>query len=103
MSVFGASILCAQLLAQDQKPSPRKTPAAAITLSSVTAGRHGAELTASDLQALLDGFMPQQIELPDIAGAVVPVVQDGKVLLRRGHGHSDVDKQTPVSRQATPF
>jgi len=103
VSVFGASILCAQLLAQDQKPSPRKTPAAATTTSSVTAGRHGAELTASDLEAFLDGFMPQQIERADIAGAVVTVVKDGKVLFERGYGYSDVEKKTPVSAQDTLF
>src|SRR5713226_5420934 len=101
--VFAAVVPYTQLFAQDQKPAPSKTPAAAITTTPVAEQKHGAELTASDLEAFLDGFMPQQIERADIAGAVVAVVKNGKVLFERGYGYSDVEKKTPVSAQDTLF
>src|SRR5437868_13393548 len=64
---------------------------------------HGQELTATDLSAFLDGLIPQQIEKADIAGAVVAVVKDGKVLFEKGYGYSDAEKKTPVSPQDTLF
>ena len=64
---------------------------------------HGQELTATDLSAFLDGLVPQQIEKADIAGAVVAVVKDGKVLFEKGYGYSDAEKKTPVSPQDTLF
>ena len=61
------------------------------------------ELTANDLEAFLDGLIPLQIERDDIAGAVVAVVKDGKVLFEKGYGYADVAKKTPVSPQTTLF
>jgi CubicO group peptidase (beta-lactamase class C family) len=51
----------------------------------------------------MDGFMPQQLEQADIAGAVVAVVKDGKLLFARGYGYSDYEKKTPVSAENTLF
>ena len=65
--------------------------------------RRSTELTAGDLEAFLDGLMPQQIEHADIAGAVVSVVKDGKVLFEKGYGYADAEKKTPVSPQDTLF
>ena len=66
-----------------------------------TPGTH--ELTATDLEAFLDGLIPLQIERDDIAGAVVAVVKDGKVLFEQGYGYADAAKKTPVSPQTTLF
>lgn len=60
-------------------------------------------LTAADAEAFLDGVMPLQLAREDIAGAVVLVVKDGKVLLAKGYGYSDVEKRTPVSPDGTLF
>ncbi|MGE8263773.1 MAG: serine hydrolase domain-containing protein, partial [Stenotrophomonas sp.] len=62
-----------------------------------------ARLTADDATTWLDGFMPYAIARGDIAGAVVTVVKDGKILVRRGYGVSDVAKQTPVDPDRTLF
>jgi CubicO group peptidase (beta-lactamase class C family) len=62
-----------------------------------------AQLTATDLETFLDGLMPLQIEHADIAGAVVAVVKDGKLLLAKGYGYSDYDKKIPVSPENTLF
>jgi CubicO group peptidase (beta-lactamase class C family) len=61
------------------------------------------EMTAADVEAFLDGFLPMQLERENIAGAVVVVVKDGKVLFSRGYGYSDVEKKTPVSPDSTLF
>jgi CubicO group peptidase (beta-lactamase class C family) len=61
------------------------------------------EMTATDVEAFLDGFLPMQLERENVAGAVVVVVKDGKVLFSRGYGYSDVEKKTPVSPDSTLF
>ena len=102
----------AQLCAQEQKaPTPKSAVAAKSSpAASAPAARnapaalvHGQELTAADVSAFLDGLIPQQIEKADIAGAVVAVVKDGKVLFEKGYGYSDAEKKTPVSPQDTLF
>ena len=60
-------------------------------------------LTATDLEAWLDGFMPYALEQTDVAGSVVVVVKDGKVLLQKGYGYSDLAKRTPVDPERTLF
>ena len=60
-------------------------------------------LTAPYIEAFLDGVLPLQLRREDVAGAVVVVVKDGKVLFQKGYGFSDVAKRTPVSPDATLF
>lgn len=60
-------------------------------------------MTAGDVGAFLDGFMPMQLARENIAGAVVLVVKDGKVLFAKGYGYSDAEKKTPVYVDATLF
>lgn len=61
------------------------------------------ELTAADLNAWLDGFVPYAIGTADVAGAVVTVVKDGEILANRGFGFADVKAGTPVDPDATLF
>ena len=61
------------------------------------------EMTAADVGAFLDGFMPMQLEREKIAGAVVLVVKDGRVLFAKGYGYSDLEKKAPVTVDATLF
>lgn len=65
------------------------------------AGTH--ELTPQDVSAFLDGMMPQQLATDDIAGGVISIVKDGKVLFAKGYGYSDMEKRTPVSADNTLF
>src|SRR4249919_952654 len=60
-------------------------------------------LTAPDLEAWLDGFMPYALEQTDVAGSVVVVVKDGKILLEKGYGFSDLEKRAPVDPEKTLF
>jgi len=48
-------------------------------------------LRAADLEAWLDGYMDSALQPSGIAGAVVSVVKDGKLLLSKGYGYADVE------------
>ena len=51
------------------------------------AGNH--QLTAEDVNAWLDGKLPDALKNGDIPGAVVSVVKDGQVVTTRGYGWAD--------------
>ena len=61
------------------------------------------EMTAADIEAFLDGFVPLQLGNHDIAGAVILIVKDGSVVFQKGYGYADVAKKTPVSPDGTLF
>jgi CubicO group peptidase (beta-lactamase class C family) len=60
-------------------------------------------LDAGDLDAWLDGYVPYALATSDIAGAVVVVVKEGRVLTQRGFGYADIDAQKPVDPNLTMF
>jgi CubicO group peptidase (beta-lactamase class C family) len=62
-----------------------------------------AALTAEDATSWLDGYLPFALHSTDIAGAVVVVVKDGKVLVEKGYGFSDVAQRSPVDPRTTLF
>ncbi len=78
--------------------SPAGAPAAPAELPDRTPA-----LSRPDLEAWLDGFMPYALERGDIAGSVVVVVKDGKILFEKGYGYSDVAKRKPVDPGSTLF
>ena len=90
LGLFAAALGAA---AGAQEPSTTEPQAAAPTVA----------LTAEDVDAWLDGYMPYALHTGDIAGAVVAVVKDGKVLTERGYGFSDVEKRTAVDPKQTLF
>ncbi|MEP6679697.1 MAG: serine hydrolase domain-containing protein, partial [Betaproteobacteria bacterium] len=63
----------------------------------------GPALTAPDVSAWLDGYLPYALGTGDIAGAVVVVVQNGEILTMRGYGFADVARRTPVDPALTLF
>lgn len=105
--VLLGSLFCIQGFAQEpaSKPAPAPTAkkASAETNVSAQSSPSAPALTAVDIEAFLDGVMPLQLAREDVAGAVVLVVKDGKVLFARGYGYSDVKKKTPVSPDGTLF
>jgi CubicO group peptidase (beta-lactamase class C family) len=64
---------------------------------------NGHELTAEDVGAFFDGFMPLQIGQADIAGAVIAVVKDGSLVFAKGYGYADTEKKVPISPETTLF
>jgi CubicO group peptidase (beta-lactamase class C family) len=58
-------------------------------------------LDGPDLEAWLDGLLPYALKSGDIAGGVVAVVKDGKILLQKGYGYADVGRQLPMDPKRT--
>ncbi len=101
-----AGLMLVSVSAQTRKETAPSTAAKAPAPAEkqlVPAGAAQHELTGTDLEAFLDGMMPSQLEREDIAGAVISVVKDGKVIFAKGYGYSDVEKRTPVTADATLF
>lgn len=87
-----------------QAPSAAKAQAKAAAAITVPAQHANvSDMTTADVSAFLDGIMPLQLAREDIAGAVVLVVKDGKVLFAKGYGYADVGKKTPVTPDGTLF
>jgi CubicO group peptidase (beta-lactamase class C family) len=61
------------------------------------------ELSAGDVDAWLDGFLPYALARGDIAGAQVVVVKDGQVLTQRGYGYADIAAGKKVDPVTTMF
>ena len=102
---MATALLVASSLVSGQIPSEIKpsTPAPPAAAGSLTTPNGPHVLTAEDLGAFLDGFIPLELHRENIAGAVVVVVKDGKVLYQQGYGYADVEKKIPVSPDATLF
>ena len=95
------------LLASDrsvpgQKPASAEASRSAAPASGAPASAE-ASLTAGDVGAFLEGVVPAELAREDIAGAVVVVVKDGRLLFGRGYGFADVEKRTPVTVDDTLF
>jgi CubicO group peptidase (beta-lactamase class C family) len=60
-------------------------------------------LTAQDVTAFLDGFLPLQLQRDDVAGVTVSIYQNGQPLILKGYGYADYKKKTPVDPVTTTF
>lgn len=55
------------------------------------------------LPEFVDGVMAQQLATREVAGAIVTVVHDGRVLFSRGYGHADIGRGARVDPRRTIF
>jgi CubicO group peptidase (beta-lactamase class C family) len=101
-------VMCYAMGVQAQAPqaavTPKSAPAAADAKSAAVAPPplpHALE--KEDLEAFFDGIIPLQLERSDAAGATVLVRKDGKELLKKGYGFSDISKKKPVDPDSTIF
>ncbi|MGC5776407.1 serine hydrolase [Paenibacillus pabuli] len=63
-----------------------------------------ANLDDSDqLTAFIDGIMDVQMGSLQIPGAVVSIVKDGKILLSKGYGHSNIEENKAVDPKTSLF
>ena len=76
---------------------------AALATVPVSPDQAAPDLTQSDADAWLNGFMPFALESNDIAGAVVVIVKDGQVLTQRGFGYADIAARKRVDPATTMF
>jgi CubicO group peptidase (beta-lactamase class C family) len=95
--VLLACLACAPAAASAPPSAPTQTE------SNASTGQATPELTKVDLDAWLDGFMPNALASGNVAGAAVVVVKDGRVLTERGYGYSDVATKRPIDPLSTLF
>ncbi len=90
-----------------QIPAPQKSTSPVAPLespqSSATPPPATHPLEKADLEAFFDGLVPLQMERSDVAGATVLVMKDGKELLKKGYGYSDVTKKSPIDPDTSMF
>ena len=100
--------MCASISALAQSPQSAVVPkpASATASEKPTAANPPSAphaLERADLEPFFDGIIPLQLERSDVAGAAVLVMKNGKDLLRKGYGYSDVAKKKPVDPETTMF
>ncbi|CAM5516101.1 D-aminopeptidase [Rhodanobacter lindaniclasticus] len=97
---FAGGAAMAQL-PQPVMPAPAVSaaaPAAPAQIATTTPA-----LTEADLTTFFDGLVPFALERGDVAGGVIAVVKDGKLLFARGYGYADLETRAVPSPQTTLF
>jgi CubicO group peptidase (beta-lactamase class C family) len=93
LALFASPLtLRAQTIPKD-KPAP--APAAVVKPGNVA--------DAADLEAFFDGAIRTQLESRHIAGAVVAIVADDKLIFSKGYGYADVEARRRVDPDKTLF
>lgn len=78
--------------------------AVAFLASALAGAQHsGAQADAREMQAFFDSYLGAQMSAHHVAGAVVAVVKGDEVLLAKGYGYADVDRQISVDPNETVF
>ena len=87
-------------LAAAAKPASTRTPEGASKAPEPTPAD-----TAQDaaLEAFVDGLVRDSLVQDHIAGATVAIVQDGRVVLKKGYGAASLDPWRPVDPDRTLF
>lgn len=102
-----ATLLCAGVGSARDSSLPSLAPEAATAPASRQPAKSpplaAHDLTRTDLDVWLDGYMPYALRTGDIPGAVVVVVKDGSILTARGFGYADVARRKPVDPEKTLF
>lgn len=83
-------VCCIPLSLTAQDTPKQKPPTASVT-------------DAADVEAFFDGAIRTIMEQKHIAGGVVTVVADGKIVLCKGYGYADVAARQPVDPDKTLF
>ena len=101
--IASLAVLLAAATGPQPRPAPeapQPVPATQSTPAPVVPAATPA-LTAADLAAWLDGYMPAALMAGKIAGAEVSVVKDGAVLVKKGYGYADVAAGRPMDADQT--
>ncbi|HWU75721.1 MAG TPA: serine hydrolase domain-containing protein [Rhodanobacter sp.] len=102
---------CVAGLSMAQMP-PSANPAAATsvvatapaaTVSNTITHDQPHALSSEDLSSFFDGLVPFALERGDVAGGVISVVKDGKLLFARGYGYADLETRQAPSPETTLF
>jgi CubicO group peptidase (beta-lactamase class C family) len=76
-----------------------------LMLITVSAASLRAQLLTDTvaLEAFMDGLVQAHMQEKNIAGATLAIVQNGKILLKKGYGYASLDERKPVNPDTTLF
>lgn len=57
----------------------------------------------AEVEAFLDGVMPVNLAKYNVPGATVAIVKDGRLIIAKGYGYSDIANSTTVNADTTSF
>jgi CubicO group peptidase (beta-lactamase class C family) len=57
----------------------------------------------AELETFIDGLMAAHLKYKPLAGATLSVVKDGEILLAKGYGYADLEKEVPVDGMQSLF
>jgi len=92
-----AVILCALCL-----PAAASNPTAPANSTSIAPANTGPSDPA-EVEAFLDQVMPANLARYNVPGATVAVVKDGRLVVAKGYGYSDIANKSPVDANTTSF
>jgi CubicO group peptidase (beta-lactamase class C family) len=96
--VLAAGWLTASERSDGESPTTSERPAPQ-TSGTAAPGSAAHQLSATDVEAWLNGLLTYGLKNGDIAGAVVAIVKDGEVLFQSGYGYADVEKKISMDAQ----
>lgn len=106
-TMLAAMLMAIGGMATAQGPVDRVAPLApgpAVATQTAPPASGGAKpLSAVDVNAWLDGYLPYALHNGDIAGAVVTIVRNGQIVAARGYGYADIARRKPVDPARTLF
>lgn len=94
-----AALLPLAVPAQQASPAPQKAPAKTPVKGkqAIKGAPAVAPAPAKPTLEGIDAFIEAQLKEWKVPGMSIAVVQDGKVILSKGYGYRDVEKQLPVT------
>jgi CubicO group peptidase (beta-lactamase class C family) len=98
VAVFMCVVAVTSRASDLSRPGPASpgSPVVVAAGTSAVSPDGGHDLSAADVAAWLDGLFPYGLKSGDIAGVVIAVVKDGKVLFQSGYGYADVELKKPM-------
>lgn len=104
IAAFVATAAVGIVSAQVPVPMPSPVPSAApLTATAPSPVTTPPELTGQDLAVFYDGLLPFALQRGDVAGAVISVVKDGRIIFAKGYGYADLKTRAVPSPDDTLF
>ena len=85
------------------RPSSREPATPSSDAESLEEGSRQGPTDPAEVEAFLDGFFADRMDALDVPGAAFVLVKDGEILLAKGYGYTDLEKEIPVDPQTTVF
>src|SRR5215469_6229456 len=103
LAVFASGLAVAAPAVTGPASPPIAVKPETVAAAPVQAAEETHALTAEDAQTFFDGMIPYAIDHGNIAGSVLVIVKDGKIIFAKGYGYSDEAKHKSVIPDETLF